>query len=150
MSGHNLLAETWWLTMLMHTFMTRRKILILWHILQNSLRHIYIQNPSLTDWGRETHICVSKVTIIGSDNGLSPDRRQAITWSNAGILLIWTLGTNFSEILRKIYKFIQEKAFQNVVWKIAAILSQPQCVKLIKHYYEVPIYPVIDYAWQCP
>ena len=27
----------------------------------------------LTHWGRETHICVSKLTIIGSDNGLSPD-----------------------------------------------------------------------------
>ena len=45
-----------------------------------------------------THICVSKLTIIGSDNGLSPGRRQAIIWTNAGILLIWPLGTNFSEI----------------------------------------------------
>ena len=26
-------------------------------------------------WGRVTHICVSKLTIIGSDNGLSPGRR---------------------------------------------------------------------------
>ena len=37
----------------------------------------------LTHWGRVTHICVSKLTIIGSDNGLSPDRRQAIIWTNA-------------------------------------------------------------------
>ena len=36
-----------------------------------------------------THICVGNLTIIGSDNGLSPDRRQAIIWINAGILLIW-------------------------------------------------------------
>ena len=36
-----------------------------------------VPNP-LTHWGRVTHICVSKLTIIGSDNGLSPDRRQAI------------------------------------------------------------------------
>ena len=42
----------------------------------------------LTHWGRVTHICVSKLTIIGSDNGLSPGRRQAIIWTNAGILLI--------------------------------------------------------------
>ena len=41
-----------------------------------------------------THIFVGKLTIIGSDNGLSPDRRQAIIWTNAGILLIRTLGTN--------------------------------------------------------
>ena len=32
----------------------------------------------LTHGGRVTHICVSKLTIIGSDNGLSPGRRQAI------------------------------------------------------------------------
>ena len=50
-------------------------------------------------WGRVTHICVVKLTIIGSDNGLSPGRRQAVTWTNAAILLIGPLGTNFSEIL---------------------------------------------------
>ena len=44
----------------------------------------------LTHWGRVTHICVSKLTIIGSDNGLSPGRRQAIIWTNAGILLLST------------------------------------------------------------
>ena len=57
---------------------------------------------SLTHWGRVTHICVSKLTTIGSDNGLSPGRRQAIIWTNAGILLIGPLGTNFSEILIEI------------------------------------------------
>ena len=56
----------------------------------------------LTHWGRVTHICVSKLTIIGSDNGLSPGRRQAIIWINAGILLIGPVGTNFSEILIEI------------------------------------------------
>ena len=45
------------------------------------------------------HICVSKLTIIGSDNGLSPCQRQAIIWTNVGILLIVTLETKFSEIL---------------------------------------------------
>ena len=38
----------------------------------------------------------------GSDNGLSPGWRQAIIWTNAGILLIGPLGTNFSEILIEI------------------------------------------------
>ena len=52
----------------------------------------------LTHWGRVTHICVSKLNIIGSDNGLSPGRRQAIIWTNAGILLIGPLGTSFHEI----------------------------------------------------
>ena len=36
------------------------------------------KQQSLTHWGRVTHICVGKRIIIGSDNGLSPDRRQAI------------------------------------------------------------------------
>ena len=48
----------------------------------------------LTRCGQVTHIYVSKLTIIGSDNGFSPGRRQAIIWSNAGILLIRTIGTN--------------------------------------------------------
>ena len=43
---------------------------------------------ALNHWGRVTHICVSKVTIIGSDNGLWPGRRQAIIWTNAAILFI--------------------------------------------------------------
>ena len=57
----------------------------------------------LNHWGRETHICVSKLTIIGSNNGLSPGRRQAIILTNDGILLIKTSGTNFNEILIEIH-----------------------------------------------
>ena len=56
-----------------------------------------------------THICVGKLTIIGSDNGLSPERRQAIIWTNAGIVLIGPLGTNFSEILIEIQTFSLKK-----------------------------------------
>ena len=43
--------------------------------------------------------------IIGSDKGLSPGRRQAIIWTNVGVLSIGTLGTNFSEIFSEILKF---------------------------------------------
>ena len=60
---------------------------------------------NLTHWGRVMHICVSKLTIIGSHNGLSPGRRQATIWTNAEILWIEPLGTNFSEILIEILKF---------------------------------------------
>ena len=63
----------------------------------------------LTHWGRVTHKCVSKLAIIGSDNGLSPGRRQAIIWTNAGILLIGPLGTNFSETSIEIYTFSFKK-----------------------------------------
>ena len=63
----------------------------------------------LTHWGHVTHICVSKLTIIGLDNGLSPGRRQAIIWNNDGILLTGPLGTNFSEILIEICTFSVKK-----------------------------------------
>ena len=52
---------------------------------------------------------VSRLTIIGSDNGLSPERRQTIIWTNAGILLIGPLVTNFSEILIEIQTFSLNK-----------------------------------------
>ena len=56
----------------------------------------------LTHWGRVTHICIGNLTIVGSDNGLSPGRRKAIIWANAGILLIGPLEIMFSEILIEI------------------------------------------------
>ena len=62
------------------------------------------------------HICVSNLTIIGSDNGLSPGRHQAVIRTNAGILLIRILGTNLSEILIEIHTFsLKKNAFENVV-----------------------------------
>ena len=63
------------------------------------------------------HICVGKLTIIGSDNGLSPRRRQAIIWTNAGILLIRPLGN----LDQNSYIFIQENAFENVVCEMLSI-----------------------------
>ena len=63
----------------------------------------------LTHWGWVTHTCVGKLTIIGSDNDLSPERRQAIIWTNAGILLFGPLETNFSEILIEIQTFSLKK-----------------------------------------
>ena len=81
-------------------------------------------------------ICVDYITIIGIGNGLPPGCHQAITCSNAGILLIGLLATNVSEILIKIHTFPFKKIpFQNVVWKMAAFC--PQCVKLLSHSYPV-------------
>ena len=67
----------------------------------------------LTHWGRVTHICISKLTIIGLDNGLLPGWCQAIIWTNARILLIGPIPRNFNEILIKIHTFS----------------FRPQCVK---------------------
>ena len=81
---------------------------------------------SLTHWGWVTHICVSKLTIIGSDNGLSPGRRQAIIWTNAGILLIRTIGTNFSEISSEIHAF----SFKKMQLKMSSAKWRPFCLGL--------------------
>ena len=94
----------------------------------------WLQRLPHLGWVRD--ICVSKLTNIGSDNGLSPGRRQAIIWTNAGILLVVSPGTNFNEILLEIS--IQENPFQTVVWKMAAILSRSQCVK-VKTYLKFPV-----------
>ena len=49
-------------------------------------------------------------------------RQQAITWNNAALLPIGTLGTNFSQIwLEFKKKIIQENALENVIWKMLAI-----------------------------
>ena len=88
----------------------------------------------LTHWGWMLHICISNlINITGSDNGLSHGRRQAITWTNAGILSIRTLGTNFSEILSEIPTFSFKKIHLKMSSAIsAAILSQPQYVNSLQ------------------
>ena len=56
--------------------------------------------------------------------------RQAIIFTNGGILLIQNAGTNFREILSEIHAFsLRENAFENIVYEIAAILSGPRCIK---------------------
>ena len=79
-----------------------------------------------THWGRVTHICVSKLTISGSDNGLSPGRHQAIIWTNAGILLIRSLRTNFNEMLIEILTF----SFMKMRLKVSSAKWRPFCLGL--------------------
>ena len=73
-----------------------------------------------------THICVDNLIIIGSDNGLSPGRRQAIIQTNAGKLLIGPLGTNFSEILI----WIQTFSFKKMHLKMSSAKWRPFCLGL--------------------
>ena len=80
----------------------------------------------LTHWGRETHICVGEHANIGSYNGLSPNRRQAIIWTNAGILLIEPLGTNFNDILIQILAF----SFKKMRLKVSSAKLRPFCLGL--------------------
>ena len=80
----------------------------------------------LTHWGWVTYICVGKLTIIGSDNGLSPGRRQTIIWTNAGMLLIRPLGTNFNKTLIEILTF----SFMKMRLKVSAAKWRPFCLGL--------------------
>ena len=52
--------------------------------------------------------------VLTHKGRVTPGRRQAIIWTNAGILLIGTLGTNFSEILIEIGIFSFKKMGLNV------------------------------------
>ena len=83
-------------------------------------------NSCLTHWGRVTHICVSRLTITGSDNDLSPGRRKVIIWTNPGKLLIGPLGTNFSENLIEILTF----SFTNMRLKVSSAKWRPFCLGL--------------------
>ena len=83
----------------------------------------------LTRWDRVTHKYVSDSTLIGSDNGLSPGRRQVVMRTITGILLKWSLGNKLQRHFnRNLYIFVQENAIKNVIWKMAGILSRSQCV----------------------
>ena len=73
-----------------------------------------------------THICVGNLTIIASNNYLSPGRLQAIIWTNAGLLLIGPLGTNFSEILIEIITF----SFKKMSLKVSSAKWRPFCLGL--------------------
>ena len=93
-------------------------------ILSVTIYTLYVRE--LTHWGRVTHICISDLTSIGSDNGLSPGRRQAIIRTNAGILLIRPLGTSFSEFLVEILIF----SFKKMRLKVSSAKRRPFCLGL--------------------
>ena len=73
-----------------------------------------------------TLICIGNLTIISQDNGLSPRRRQAFIWTNAGILLIGPLGTKFSEILIEILRV----SFKKMHLKGSSAKWRPFCLGL--------------------
>ena len=112
-----------WITMVF-VWQTWGIWLLLNHI---SIKHY--QDHSLvggTLRGRVTHTCVGNLTIIGSDNGLSPGRRQAIIRTNAGILLFGPLGTNWSEIVIKIETF----SFKKMHFKMSSRKWRSSCFGL--------------------
>ena len=92
-----------------------------------------ISFEKLTHWGRVTHTCVDNLTIIGLDIGLSPGWRQAIFWTNADILLIEPLETNFSEISIAMYTF----SFKKMQLKMSSDKRGPFCLGLNVWWYTI-------------
>ena len=108
-----------------------------------SMEHIIIKHKPLF---RETTLCVlrrcqplnsyvccfQKATLLS----LSPGRRQAIFWTNAGILSIRTLGINSNEILSEIRVF----SFKKMHLKMSSAKWRPFCLGLSvlirDHHYE--------------
>ena len=76
---------------------------------------VYYDPQSFPHWGRVMHVCVSKL-----------GQRQSIIWSNATILLIGPLGTNFSEILIRIHTF----SFTKIHLKMLSGKWRPFCLGL--------------------
>ena len=107
-------------------FVVCQKLLYVKSTTENHNKTESLHIDKLTHWGRVTNICVSNLCIIASDNGLSPGRRQAIIWSNAGILLIGPLGTNFSEIVIEIHIF----SFNKIHFKMSSRKRRPFCFGL--------------------
>ena len=102
-----------------------------------------LQNE-LTHWSRVTHLCVGNLTTVGSDNGLSPGRRQAIIWTNARILLIGFLWTNFSQILIEFPTF----SFKKMRLKVSSAKWWPFCLGLnVLSYLQSPHWQFIGVGW---
>ena len=75
------------------------------------------------------HICVSNITNTGSDNGLSPVRRQDNVRTTAGIIIIEPLETKLQWNFNRNWNiFILENVYENVVWNIAAISHEEKPV----------------------
>ena len=86
--------------------------------------------PVLTHWGRVTHICVSDLIIIGSDNRWlvawsAPSHYQNQCWNIVNKTLRNKLQWIFN---RNSNIFIEENTFENVVCEMLFISSRPQCV----------------------
>ena len=122
----HLLIEIWqyWHNANKQTHVTTRKSPGCHH----PIRTTQSQQP-ITEQHRVTHICVSKLTIIGSDKWLVAWPAPSHYLNQCRYIVNWTLGNKLQwNLNRNANIFIQENAFETVVRKMAAILSRPQCV----------------------
>ena len=85
------------------------------------VRELLVRQSQQPVWDDRTWVMVN--------TGLSPGWCQAIIWTKNIANYIQSLGEKLqSSLYRNWYIFIQENAFENVVWKMGAILCWPQYV----------------------
>ena len=113
------------------------------HILLMDSQH---NGSAISSFNLLRHICVSRLIIIGSDNGLPPGRRQAMIWTNAWILLIGPLGANYIEILLVIHIFSFKKMHFTMLPR-KGILSRPQCLECVFDVSVNKLFNMADRIW---
>ena len=93
----------------------------------------YVENGTkLPTPGAKWRKNVSAIRVtIGSDDGLSPACRQAITWANNALSWITPRGTHFNTILSYTDIFYSRKYFIKVVCKMSAILCWSQYIDTV-------------------
>ena len=82
------------------------------------------ENASI--WWRHHGNSTEKICVVVSDNGMSPGRCRAIFWTNAVMLLIGPIRTNFVEILITIYIF----SFKKMHLKLSLGNWRPFCLAI--------------------
>ena len=97
--------------------------MLFWYGLTPGRNRLVCPWDESTHWGRVTHLCFGNLNVIGSDNGLSSGRRQAI------------IGTNFSEMLIAIHTF----SFKKIHLKMSSGKWRPFC--LVLNVLNIPDYP---------
>ena len=83
--------------------------------------------PQINLFMPSTHKYISELTIIGSDNGLLPFRRQVIIWPKAGIFWIGPLETKLNVISIEIHAF---SSFRKMRLKLSSVKWWPFCIGL--------------------
>ena len=104
-------------------------ILVRWISLSVVWKKKWICNMPATHRGRVTHICATKLDhpSLAQIIGLSPVRRQAIIWTNAGILWNGIYGTISIEILIESRAFSFKKHFKMSPTKLLPFISASVC-----------------------
>ena len=136
--GDKPLSETMMVSLLTHISVTRPQWVV------NKESYLYWTNPSTAISPlipNTTHpfnslkpgeigVCVNRTApAVGEIMACRQFDEQVVISSNVDYLAIVSIRLNFQKFQSKYNNFVQEIAFENIVWKLIAILSWPQYIK---------------------